>query len=115
MSALCQKRTFCAEKCTPLFDHLVGCLQEGFRDSEAKGFSGLEIDNQHVLGRELHRQVTWLRALENEIDIRCRLPILIAQIHAIRNKAAIPRDNRVRVNRRKLIPCRQSDYEIAMQ
>jgi len=37
------------------FDNLVGCLQEDFRDCEAKGFSGLEIDDQLVLGWELNR------------------------------------------------------------
>jgi hypothetical protein len=62
-----------ADSCTAakgsLFDHLVGGLQESFRDSETKGLSGLEIHNQHVLGWELNRQIVWLRAFENEIGI----------------------------------------------
>src|SRR5262249_26194973 len=40
---------------------------------EAERFCGLEIDDQFVLGWRLHRQVSWLRPLEDAINITCRL------------------------------------------
>jgi hypothetical protein len=38
-----------------LFDHLVGALQERFRDRETKRFGGFEIDDELILRRELNR------------------------------------------------------------
>ena len=44
---------------------------------EAERLGGLEVDHQLVLGRRLHRQVGWLLALEDAIDIACRAPELV--------------------------------------
>ena len=43
MSALGQKRTFCAAVGASLFDHLVGGNEQVLRDGEAECFSGPEI------------------------------------------------------------------------
>ena len=53
-----------------LFDHLVGCGEQRLRNGQSEHLCGLEIDNQFVLGRRLHRQIGWLLALEDAIDIR---------------------------------------------
>ena len=71
MSALCQKRT------SALFDHLVGAGEQRRRHGEAERLGGLEIDHQLVLGRRLHRQVGWLLALEDAIDVAGRAAELV--------------------------------------
>ena len=52
-----------------LFDHLVGLRKQRRRDRYTECLSGLEIDHQLVLGRRLYRQVCWLLAFENAIDV----------------------------------------------
>jgi len=51
------------------FDHLVGCLQEGFRDCEAERFGGLEIDYELILRRLLEREIGSLFTAQNAVDI----------------------------------------------
>ena len=44
---------------------------------EAQCLRGLEVDHEFVLGRCLHRQVGWLLALEDAIDVAGGAPILV--------------------------------------
>ena len=44
---------------------------------EAERLGGLEVDDQLVLGRRLHRQVGRLLALEDAVDVAGRLPVLV--------------------------------------
>ena len=53
-------------------DHLVGAGEDRLRNRKPKRLGGLEVDNQFVLGRRLHRQVGRLFAFEDAIDIACR-------------------------------------------
>ena len=45
MSALCQKRTFCAAERTSLFDQLVGGRKQRLRHGETERLGGFEIDH----------------------------------------------------------------------
>src|SRR5262245_3873894 len=67
------------------FDHLVGARKHGGRHGEAERFGGLEVDDQFVLGRCLHRHVSRLLALEGAIDVAGRTAILINEISPIGN------------------------------
>src|SRR5215831_13195839 len=51
------------------FDHLVGAGEQRRRHGQAKRLGGLEIDDDLILGRCLHRQVARLLALEDAVDV----------------------------------------------
>src|SRR5262245_604526 len=50
-------------------DHLIRPQQQRRRDGEVERFSGLEVDHQLELGGLLDREVTWLGAPQNLVDI----------------------------------------------
>jgi hypothetical protein len=52
-----------------LFDHLVGAQQKRLWDRQTKRLGRLEIHDQLKLGRQLYRQISGLRTLENQIDV----------------------------------------------
>src|ERR1700674_5538143 len=53
----------------PSFDHHVGDHKQVMRRGDAERLGGLEIDGQLVLGWRLHRQVGWISALQNSVDV----------------------------------------------
>jgi hypothetical protein len=83
MSALCQKRTYAPQQISPLLNHLVGGRNQRRWHGEAEHLRRFEVDHQLVLGRRLHRQVGRLLALEDAIDVTCRVTILIDEIGPI--------------------------------
>src|SRR6266511_5621230 len=50
------------------FDHLVGAGEECRGNVEAERFGGLEVDNQFVFGRLLHRKIGRLLALDDAVN-----------------------------------------------
>ena len=50
---------------SPLFDDLVGGVQQSRRDFEAQRGRGLAVDVQRKLGCVLNGQIAWLGALED--------------------------------------------------
>jgi hypothetical protein len=52
-----------------LFDHLVGAAEHRGWHCKAKRFGRLKVDHQLEFGRRLHRQVGWLLAFEDPIDV----------------------------------------------
>jgi hypothetical protein len=51
-------------------------------------FGGLQVEDELVLGWRLHRQVGWLLAPEDAIDVACCTAPLVGQIGSVRNQAA---------------------------
>src|SRR5262245_10964275 len=107
MSALGQKRT------SRLLDDLIGCGEQRLRNGQTKRLCGLEIDNQLVLGRRLHRHIGWLLALEDAIDIPRGLPGRIVRIRSVRDQAAVYSVIAIRINRRQFVASYKTDYELA--
>src|SRR5262245_42565673 len=64
--------------------------------------------------RRLHRQVPGFSALENAIDVNCRLPELFNEVDGISHQAAFPDVGDVRVNRRHPMAVREIEDELAM-
>ena len=54
-----------------LFDHLVSASDERRGHLEPERPRRLEIDDQFEFGRELHREVTGLRAFQDFDDVIC--------------------------------------------
>ena len=49
-------------------DHFIGLEEEGWRDGQAEGLRGLEVDDQLERHRSLHRQVGRLGTLQDLVD-----------------------------------------------
>jgi len=54
---------------SPLFDHFVGTQQERFRNREAYGFCGFEVDDQLKFTRLQYWKIGRLFALEDATDV----------------------------------------------
>src|SRR6476660_5204725 len=92
-----------------LLDDLVGAREQRGRHRDAKCLSGLEVDYQVVLGRNLNRKIGWLLALEDSINIASRSPVLFQHTRPIRDEAAAGDKEPLEVNSRQLIPSAQCD------
>src|SRR6266481_3751067 len=65
-----QPRTALTKPPFSWINHLIRPLQERRRDREAQVLGGLEVDEQLELGGLLSRQVGWLGAIGNLVDVR---------------------------------------------
>src|SRR5207249_9593141 len=55
-----------------LFDDSVRPSEDGLRNRQPQGLGGLQVDDQVELRRLLDREVCWIGALENLVDVdRC--------------------------------------------
>jgi hypothetical protein len=57
------------------------------RDHEAERLGGLEVDDQFVFRRCLHRQVGRFLALEDTIDVASRAAELVVQVRPVGDEA----------------------------
>jgi hypothetical protein len=76
------------QQITSLFDHLVGTGEQRRGHIDPKRLGGLHVDHHFVLGRRLHREVGWLLALEDAINVAGRAPERIYCIRSIGDQAA---------------------------
>jgi hypothetical protein len=65
-----------------LFDYLVGAREQCGRHLDAERLRGLAVDDQLVFGRGLYRQVGWLFAIEDAVNVTGRAPVLIGEIRS---------------------------------
>jgi hypothetical protein len=65
------------------FDHLVGDREQLVGDGQTKCFGGFAVDRQSVFGRQHHRQVARLLALENAANVAAGLAIGFGSAGAI--------------------------------
>src|SRR5262249_18926031 len=84
-----------------LLNHLVGLGEDRGRHSEAERLGCSEVNHQLVFCRCLHRQLGWLLALENAVDIASRLPQLLDDVSSVTDQSAVSYVIAVRVNRRQ--------------
>src|SRR5262245_59641230 len=66
-----------------LLDHLVSAREKRWWNGDAESLCSLEIDDQVVLGRRLHRKIARLLALQDAIDISGRPAPLILLIDSV--------------------------------
>src|SRR4051812_7807790 len=78
----------CTAAIASLFDHVVGAQQHSSRDVEADCFGNLEVDNQIKLSRLLNRQVRWLRALGQLVNIISDTAKHYGHVRSVRQYAA---------------------------
>src|SRR5262249_26873196 len=67
-------------------NHLIRPQQQRWRDREAKGLGGLEVDDKLEPRRLLDWEVRRLRALKNPIDVYSCPPIQVPMVRAIRHQ-----------------------------
>src|SRR5260370_41857960 len=69
------------------FDHLVGKVEDTRRDRQAKRLGGLEVDDQRVFRWLLNPEVGRTGALEDAVNVGCRLRVQVGWVERVRHQA----------------------------
>jgi len=96
-------------------DHLVGDREQNLRHIKTERPSSLEIDYQLEFGRLLDRQVTWLLAAQNAIDIYRCLSVYICLVRAIGTQGTTISEAPKSKDRRQSVASHLREDEFAMQ
>src|SRR6185295_18675954 len=99
-----------------LFDHLVSLREQRRWRLKVERLGGLEVDNQIVLRRCLHREIARLLALQKAVSIDRGSPILVRWIRPVTEQASRRRDEVAAwIDRRQSVPGRKTGDEIPVQ
>src|SRR5262245_9308438 len=58
-----------------LLDHLVGAGEQRWRHFDGEGSGSLQVNHELVLGRVLHREISWPLTLENAVNVSRRTSV----------------------------------------
>ena len=97
-----------------LLDHLVGAGEEGLGHFEAESLGGFQIDHQLDLGGRLNWKIGRLLALQDAINVTCRVPDRIDPIRTVGHQATEGDGETIAVHRGQLVPGRKRRDEIEM-
>src|SRR5262245_19449383 len=84
-----QKRTNAPQQKAPLFDHLVGAGEKGFRNRKANRFRGFDVDDEFELGGLIDGQGGRRGAIDNASHVDSGATISICCIIPIADKPAL--------------------------